>query len=351
VVEQRAEAFQESQESSQPASPARVRPASYPGNQISASDGQRQLPPPGGVSPEIVVSRAQGLSLFASAGAFALNHHNNSFEDGYQAMLPTVTIGADYQVTPWLLAGVAFNYTNSNATYDDGGGFDKNIFAPVLYATYLPFDGAFVNASLGYARSENSNNRKAVVPSAGGPGEVTSVGVSHTSADYPENLYSAGLQMGYDHPVGSFKIGPRLGLGFGYSQVDSFEENGSTGLELRYSGLDQISVQSSLGAAASVAIAMPGGKDDKLWPQVSAAWVHEYANDARNVDARYINAPNSPTFTFQRERPARNWANIGVGVSASLKNGHLWPFAQFTTVQGNENFVSYGGTAGLRVSF
>jgi autotransporter-like protein len=166
TVEQRAQAFRESQESSQPASPARVRPAFYPGDQISASDGQAQLPPPGGVSPEILLSPAQGLSLFASAGAFALNHHNNRFEDGYQATLPTVTIGADYQVTPRLLAGVAFNYTNSNATYDDGGGFDKNIFAPVLYATYLPFDGAFVNASLGYARSENSNNRKAVVPSA-----------------------------------------------------------------------------------------------------------------------------------------------------------------------------------------
>ena len=29
----------------------------------------------------------------------------------------------------------------------------------------------------------------------------------------------------------------------------------------------------------------------------------------------------------------------------------MQPFAQFQTIQGNDNFVSYGGTAGLRFSF
>jgi outer membrane lipase/esterase len=100
---------------------------------------------------------------------------------------------------------------------------------------------------------------------------------------------------------------------------------------LRYSGLDQTSVQ-SLGAAATVAIAIPNGV---LLPQASVAWVHEYANDARNIDAKFVDAPGSPQFTFQREKPARDWANIGLGVSASFVNG-MQPFAQFVTVQGND---------------
>ena len=83
-------------------------------------------------------------------------------------------------------------------------------------------------------------------------------------------------------------------------------------------------------------------------PQVAAAWVHEYANSQRNIDARLVEAPTAPSFTFQRERPARDWASIGVGVSALLPNG-LQPFVQFATIQGNENFVTYGGTAGLRL--
>jgi uncharacterized protein YhjY with autotransporter beta-barrel domain len=347
TIERRLQAMRESEERRREAGATRTIYASYPRDADLAQNGQLQLPPVGGASPEIVVSPAQGSSLFVAAGAFALNHHNNRFEDGYEAQLPTVTVGADYWITPQLLTGVAFNYTNFDGTYDDGGGFDKDIFAPALYATLLPFQGAFVNAVLGYARSENSNTRKVVLPPDLENDPTGSPFVAHTSADNSENQYSAALQAGYDHPFGSFTIGPRLGFALGYSQVDSFQEDGDTGLELRYSGLDQTSVQSSLGAAATMAIAIPNGV---LLPQASVAWVHEYANDARNVDARFVEASPSQTFTFQRERPARDWANIAVGASASFANG-LQPFVQFATVQGNDNYVSYGGTAGLRFSF
>jgi uncharacterized protein YhjY with autotransporter beta-barrel domain len=345
VIERRLQAVRESEERRREAGSGRIVYAVYQREGVLAQDGQAQLPPAGGASPEIILGPAQRLSVFVSAGAFALNHHNNRFEDGYEAQLPTVTAGADYWLTPRLLAGAAFNYTNFDGTYDDGGGFDKDIFAPALYATFLPFDGAFVNAVLGYARNEASNDRKVVLPPDEVQGAFAFTG--HTSADYAENQYAAGLQAGYDHPLGNFTIGPRLGFAFNYSEIDSFEEKGDTGLELRYSSLDQTSVQSSLGLAATLAIAIPNGV---LLPQAGVAWVHEYANDARNIDARFVDAPGSPTFTFQRERPARDWANLALGASASFANG-MQPFVQFVTVQGNENVVSYGGTAGLRYSF
>jgi uncharacterized protein YhjY with autotransporter beta-barrel domain len=356
AIERRLQAVRESKELMKEAGATEVMYASYPGEAVLADNGQLQLPPAGGAPSEsVVVSTAQGLSLFASAGAVALRHHNNSFEDGYDALLPTVTVGTDYWFIPGrLLGGAAFNYTRSDGDYDHGGDFNKDIYSPVLYATFLPFDCtpspgassspcAFINAVLSYSRNENSNNRKLFIANPDPAFEFT----GHTSADYPENQYSAALQAGYDHPLGDFTIGPRLGFAYSHSQIDSFEEHGNTGDEMRYSGLDQTSVQTSLGAAATVAIAIPHGT---LWPQLSAAWVHEYANDARNIDARFVEASPSPTFTFQREKPARDWATIGLGVSTYFDNG-MQPFAQFTTVQGNENFTSYGGTAGLRYSF
>ena len=339
--------MRESEERRREASATRAIYASYPRDAVLAENGQLQLPPAGGASPEIVVGPAQGLSLFVSAGAFALNHHNNRFEDGYDAQLPTVTVGADYWITPRLLAGVAFNYTNFDGTYDDGGGFDKDIFTPAAVR-----DLPAVRRSLRQCRSRLCPERELQHPegsSASGPRNDPTGDpfTGHTSADYSENQYLAGLQAGYDHPIENFTIGPRLGFAFGYSDVDSFEEQGDTGVELRYSGLNQTSVQSSLGVAATVAIAIPNGV---LLPQASVAWVHEYANDARNIDARFVEASPSPEFTFQRERPARDWANIAVGASASFVNG-MQPFVQFVTVQGNDNYVSYGGTAGLRFSF
>jgi hypothetical protein len=260
AIERRLQAVRESEEYRREAASTRAIYASYPRDIDLAQNGELQLPPAGGASPEVVVGPARGLSLFLSAGAFALNHHNNRFEDGYEAQLPTVTVGADYWLTPRLLAGVGFNYTNFDGTYDDGGGFDKDIFNPLLYATWLPFEHAFVNAVAGYARSENSNDRHVVIATLDENTDPPGVGdpfTGHTSSDYSENLYSAGLQAGYDHPLGNFTIGPRLGVAFSYSEVDSFEEDGDTGLELRYSGLDQTSVQSSLGLAGTVAIAIP----------------------------------------------------------------------------------------------
>ena len=309
--------------------------------QFAQKDGGLQLPPAGGASPDVVFGLGSGTSVFFSAGAYALNHYNNRFEDGYEAQLPTVTVGADRQINDWLLAGLALNYTNYDGTYDDGGGFDKHIFGPLLYATFLPFQGAFANVVLGYARQENENNRLATASSIAVPPLTFS---GHTSADYSENQFTAGILAGYDRPFGHLTIGPRFGLAVSHDRIESFREEGDTGLELRYRNLNQTSVQSSLGVQASVGFETPHGV---VVPQATVAWVHEYANDARNIDARLVEAPTAPSFTFQRERPARDWASIGLGVSALLPNG-LQPFVQFATIQGNENFVSYGGTAGLR---
>jgi Autotransporter beta-domain len=193
-----------------------------------------------------------GTNVFLSAGAYALNHYNNRYEDGYEAQLPTVTVGADYRVNDSLLAGLAFNYTNYDGTYDDGGGFDKHIFGPLLYAMFLPFQGAFANVVLGYARQENRNNRLASASSCGSPGppcdpgEEPSISEGHTSADYSENQYTAGVLAGYDQPFGNVTVGPRFGLAFSYEDFESIKEEGDTGLELRYNNLNQTSVQSSL---------------------------------------------------------------------------------------------------------
>lgn len=301
-----------------------------------------QLPPAEGAFPEIVFGTNQRAGAFISAGASVVKHDGSRFEDGYDAELPTVTVGADYQFNKWLLAGLALNYTYYDGTYDASGGFSKHIFGPLLYATITPFRGAFANVAVGYARQENSNNRFAFVTEDGVPDERFG---GHTSADYSQNQYLAAVLAGYDHPIGRVSIGPRLGVAVSYEDYDTIKEEGDTGLELKYRNLDQTSVQSSLGAQASIGLETEIGL---IVPQVAAAWVHEYGNNARNIDARLVDAPEAEEFTFNREPPARNWAVIGAAVSAILPNG-LQPFLALSTIQGNENYVSYGGSAGLRI--
>lgn len=301
-----------------------------------------QLPPAGGgPSAGIVTGRTGSYGLFLSAGASYLDHHNNRFEDGYEANLPTVTVGGDVRINDWLVTGLAFNYTRFDGTYDDGGGFDKDTFGPILYASMSLFEGAFADIVLAYARQEVSNKRRVRGTTSDFSGRV--------SADYDTNQYSASLLTGYDRTWHNVTFGPRLGLGFTHWQTDSFEEDSSTGLELRYKGLNRTSVQSSAGARAAMVFDTRYGA---IVPQAGAAWVHEFADSARNIEAEFVDVSpeDSPSFTFNREPPARDWAVLGAGVSAFLPNG-LQPFVTVSTVQGNDNFVSYGGIAGMRASF
>lgn len=295
----------------------------------------------GGASADTLTDLGQGLSLFLSAGADAVSHRNNEFEDGYQSQVPTVTVGADYRLADWVVLGLAFNYTNFEGDYDDGGGFNDHSFGPLLYASFTPWQTSFIDVVLGYARQEYYSSRRASFFNG-----ATTFGGS-VSGDRSGDQYSGGVLAGYDYPIGNVTIGPRLGVNVVHWQNDSFEEDGNTGLELRYSSLDRTSVQSSLGLTGTVAISTAFGV---LVPQASAAWVHEYADDQRNIEARFVEdqRPNPSRFSFNRERPARNWADLGVGVSAVLPNG--WqPFVNFNTIQGNENFTTYGGALGLRV--
>jgi outer membrane autotransporter protein len=157
------------------------------------------------------------------------------------------------------------------------------------------------------------------------------------------------LLAGYDHALRGVTIGPRVGLNYIYYDVENYEETSGTGLALRYSGLNQDSLQTTLGAVATMPISTSFGV---VLPQMGVSWVHEFLNDARNIQAEFLSVtdPDATKFTFQREKPARDWAVIDLAVSVVLPN-QLQPFVSFTTIQGNENFVSYGGLIGARKSF
>jgi len=286
-----------------------------------------------------------GLSAFVSAGGDSLNHHNNKFEDGYSSAVPTIFVGADYRITDWMTAGLAVNYSYQDGSYDDGGSFDTHSYGPLLFASFTPLPGMFADVSLGYNRQNNSRTRVADASVPNGPALTT----GHASGDYDTDQYSAGFLAGYDHPFQGFTIGPRAGLNFVYSDTENYNESSNTGLALRYSGLNQRSLQSTLGAVATMPISTSFGV---VQPQIGVAWLHEFMGDSRNIQAEYREAfnPAATQFTFRREQPARDWAVIDVGVSAILPN-QLQAFASFTTMQGNENFVSYGGLLGVRKAF
>jgi outer membrane autotransporter protein len=309
-----------------------------------------------GASPDVVSADVSGgFSTFVVAGGATLRHHENDFEEGYDATIPSVTAGGDYRISDKLVTGLAFNYSNSNGDFDSSfghfesaGGFNINSYGPLFYLNYIPFEGAFADVTLGYARQNNSYSRFA----RANPGFRFLNGSMTTlvAGDFTRHLLSASIQTGYDYPIGandSFTIGPQIGLNVQHWLVDDYQESGNTGLELRYEGLDQTSVQTTLGFKATYAF---GTSIGTILPYIAVTWVHEFANGQRTIQATVVQDSIQDPFSFETEKPARDWAALDVGVSV-LMSPKLLAFVTASTVQGNTNFTSYGGNVGLRANW
>ena len=111
------------------------------------------------------------LGIFANGlGQFGSRDLTTS-ENGYSFNNAGFVAGGDYQVTPNLIAGLAFGYTQSNTNFDtsalstSGQSLSGNLLQGNLYATYFPTDALYLNA-IEIVGGGNSNSRRHVfIPS------------------------------------------------------------------------------------------------------------------------------------------------------------------------------------------
>lgn len=292
-------------------------------------------------------SRWNGLGFFASGLVESLNRDITTFQDGYKSTIFGFTGGADYRFSNKLIAGVAFNYFNTNGDFRSGGNFSTNSYGGLLFAAYLPTDRTFMQVTGGYTRNNYlvvravdlklKDDAAAIALNPKGPASSNSNG----------NIFSLGFLTGYDHPIGWFTIGPRAGVTYTNTQIGDYTENGSTGVELKYNDQWIHSLQSVLGIQASTAFSTSVGV---LVPQFNADYIHEFANSQRLITVQFAEdfRDNPTKFQFKNDVPVRNYANLGTGLVMVFPNG--WQtFINFRAMVGNEQFNNYAGTFGLRI--
>ena len=298
-------------------------------------------------------SRWNGLGVFASGLVESLNRDITTFQDGYKSNILGITAGADYRFSKKLVAGLALSYSNTDGDFRSGGNFSTNSYGGLLFSSYLPTDRTFMQVTGGYTRnnylvarvaSANVGNNPARFP--GTPGAVNDVsGIASSNSN--GNVFNLGLLTGYDHPIGRFSIGPRVGVNYSNTKIGDYGERGSTGVELTYDNQWINSLQSVLGVQGSAAFSTGLGV---LVPQFNADYIHEFANSQRFINVQFAqDGRDNPTkFKFQNDVPVRNYFNLGTGLMMVLPNG--WqPFVNFRAMVGNEQFNNYAGMFGLRI--
>ncbi|WFP52196.1 autotransporter outer membrane beta-barrel domain-containing protein [Methylomonas sp. EFPC3] len=298
----------------------------------------------GGAGDEAELAFTDGLHLFFSGQFEAIDRRSTRFETGYNGNVQGGAIGADWRANDWLLAGAALNYSNTDSRFANLGGFRVDAFGPALYATLTPNDNAFVDIVLEYARQWRERDRLTSFPSLGANKRPVS---GMVSSDFGADHYAANALAGYDFWFGGIVIGPRLGFRYSEMSLDAYRETGTTGLELNFLRDRIRSLQSSVGLMLSTALSTPGGV---VAPQISFDWTHEFQNKQRDLRASFVQdgRANPTVFTFNNDRPDRDFYHLGAGIGLTLPNG-IQPFVNFDTLLGNRFFDHLVGTVGVRL--
>ncbi|AEF98694.1 autotransporter outer membrane beta-barrel domain-containing protein [Methylomonas methanica] len=295
-----------------------------------------------GAASDAEVALTSNINLFFNADYRELDRRQTVFEPGYQSNQKGFTLGLDVMPTDWLLAGLAFNYSHWRGDQHGGGGFETDSYGPTVFASLFPWPGFFADLSFQYLNKQGTNSNQRNYTREDNTRFGGSIAGTPGADQYEGNLIG-----GFDYAIGGLTIGPRATVRYRRANMDSYIEQGNSGLELRFMRDSLTSVQSSLGAQASYAISTGRGV---LVPQLNADWTHEFANGQRSIFVQFAqdNRPVPTTFSFQTDRPDRDFFHLGAGLVAILPNG--WQaFVNFETLLGHAYFDNYIGTMGFRL--
>lgn len=258
--------------------------------------------------------------------------------DGYGSNTYGVAFGADGMVTDAVLTGVSLAYART--AVDDSGartgsGQDIDSWIASLYGTYSApswyVDGAL---TLGW----HSYDSKRVV-------DFTGVQPQTARASYNGFQYGAKAEVGVPLAVGDATVTPLASLAFSRLRQDGYTETGAPGANLAVEGTSTNSLKSGLGAKVALGALPAGGWT--LTPTARAVWLHEFSSSAPDQTASFT-AGTTP-FTTAGTTPARDHANLGVGLDAAL-SGQVTLSARYDADLA-QSYVGHSGSLQLRVKF
>jgi outer membrane lipase/esterase len=293
-----------------------------------------------------------GFGVFVNGDYQFLRKDTTRFETGFEQNTAGTTVGVDYSFRGRAVLGVAINYAHEFGDYAGvAGGFDNDVYGISLYGTVSPIDNLFVDMFVGYTRKEYSFDRRVNFEVAGGGGLAgipsPRAGLGRIDGDTNSDEVHAGVTLGYDFVLGKFTIGPRVGVNYRDMGIAGYREHGSTGIELIYDHQSIVSLTTTAGLFASMAINTGFGV---LVPQATAEYVHEFAFDQRRVGFTLLYSTFRPKFFFQTDPPDRDFVNVALGTVLVLPGG-MSVYANVRELLGYNTRTATTVTAGLRVAF
>jgi uncharacterized protein YhjY with autotransporter beta-barrel domain len=240
-------------------------------------------------------------------------------------------------------------YALTDADIDFGlGDVDSRSYGVSLYGTYY-VGGLYVDLHGSFNWNTYDTTRR-IFYTAGPEASGTATGLvvdRRARGDTDGHQYTVNLGAGYDFRRGPWTLTPYGRLEYLNLHIDGYTERGAQGLDLTIRSQRVESLQSALGGRVAYAISTPVGV---VVPQAHAEWRHEFQNDARSITANYTHDPFDTFFAIPTDRPDRDYAALGAGVSGVFRRG-VAAFLSYETILGLRDVSHHSFTGGVRVEF
>jgi outer membrane autotransporter protein len=151
---------------------------------------------------------------------------------------------------------------------------------------------------------------------------------------------------GYQWRQNGWTFGPVASLEYAMIRQNGFGESGAGSLGLDLAARTDLSLQSSLGGRVAKELQIG---PLSVTPELRVLWGHEWLGEARDIQANFQGAP-AASFTTQTAPLARDWANVGAGVTVKFSERFLLT-GRVSTVLFRRDYQSLAGSLGLRYSF
>jgi outer membrane autotransporter protein len=320
-------------------------PTTVPGvvtRRMEAALGEEEETDTAEPQPDEVILEVGRWNVFFSGEYETLDRDETTFEDGFDSDISRLTVGADVRLTERSTMGAAFVGSDQSGDFDGGGDFDVDSFGVLVFGTYLPTDRTFIQFSAGYFDKSNERERVATFESD----DVTPFSrTGRPDADFDADQLSAGILVGYDSSIGNVTFGPRAGLDWIDDDFGTYSEKGISGLELTFHDDKTTSLQSTIGLWGSVPISTGIGV---VLLQGNLDWKHEFDQDQRDVEVSFTGDNRSKRFTYETEKPDRDFFEFSTGFSVVLPKG-IQVYFNYRTLFDHKFFDNNAAMIGARL--
>ncbi|MGI9303161.1 MAG: autotransporter outer membrane beta-barrel domain-containing protein, partial [Gammaproteobacteria bacterium] len=261
-------------------------------------------------------------------------------EPGFDFDAYDATMGLDYRFTPNFVFGGALGYGTAETDFqNDAGDTELDGYKLSFYGTYYTSQAVYVDGIFTFGMNSYDTRRR-----------ITFTGVNEDAmGDTDGTEISLSVGGGYDFTRDGFVFGPYGRASYLQLDIDGYRETltGNTGLALQLDDQEATSITATVGGKAIYNISTTIGV---LSPQLNVEYEYEFDDDQRAITGVFVSDPTATQWGFGIDEPDRDVINVGVGGSATLKNGTSG-FLFYEQLLGHDDISQFTVTGGFRFEF